>query len=112
MKPGEYTSEDGDHHAFVVGEDGWVHWGNNNVCDAADARKAGEALIALADELETEYVSLPPTAFNYRRIVLKAGVPVRAEFRNIADTDWREMTDDFIALLLAAFRAGQERGPR
>ena len=74
-----------------------------------DLRAAGQALIALADELETEYVELGEWA----RLVLRQGSPVAMQVRSAREheDEWFDNPDDNInAEYLAAFKAGQERG--
>jgi hypothetical protein len=119
QRAGEYVGEDGGKCAFQkLGDTGLlVHVDARTLRGLAiatrDARAAGEALIALADEIETEYVEW---SGRYRdggayvgRIVLVRGVPAQVE-RRTHNSLWREVEKEAASDILAAYRAGLERG--
>lgn len=115
LKPGEYVGADGQVRMFEIRCNVAYHFRYDpRLCsegiEVANLRAAAAALVALADELETEVVELGE---NYR-IVTRDGESWLERFGD-ASQAWRKSepgateTDDTI---LAAYRAGQDRGPR
>lgn len=104
LKPGEYLNYYGDLRDFHVKGDVVIAYAEDQVCSVSDARAAGKALIALADELETEYVELAPAW----RIVLLNGEAVQVE--SYGSDGWAEAMGNAGNLALRAYRAGLERG--
>jgi hypothetical protein len=110
LKPGSYIGSDGEQRTFEISGSaiaapcyGGHHW----ICATIDARAAGEALIALADELETEYVELSEDF----RIAIRNGASW-IEYLGASDK-WRKSEPGETVMfdrVLAAFRAGLERG--
>ena len=112
LKPGEYETATGKRAWWkrddLDGEDRYTHVNEDHASQAyirkADLRAAAQALIALADELETEWVKWECEGTKFRMRVV-AGEASRAE--------WRDVTGYWLPAnpaLVAAFEAGQEWG--
>ena len=114
LKPGEYETATGKRAWWkrddLDGEDRYTHVNEDHASQAyirkADLRAAAQALIALADELETEYVMWLVDDESVR-IVLRNGEPVDAQVM-MPDGQWVRHTCQ--GDMEAAFKAGQERG--
>jgi hypothetical protein len=105
MKPGQYRGADGDVKKWQKDERSDVLWhlGQDTMAvmlRVADARAAAAALVALADELETEYVELPSGA----RLTL-----LRGEVESIEFLDPQSAPVPGEIYIAEAFTAGCER---
>lgn len=113
LKPGEYIGADGEWRRFycagsTIAVDPSGSWGASGAVHLfvkEDLRAAAAALIALADETETEYVELAD------RVRLKVqrdtGEALAVEY-NSHIRGWEPSITEHI--YLAVYRAGQERG--
>jgi hypothetical protein len=109
-KPGEYMGADGDTRHWEQGQMGaWrlIRKGSSAGIFTADLRAAAASLIALADDLETEYVSLGEDWGRYRLVI--RGDDVGLEERKCAGSnEW--LTIPVPGICIPAFRAGLKRG--
>jgi hypothetical protein len=123
LKPGEYIVSDGhkrrffaEGHYLALDDDNGGRTVSHGSFLVSDIRAAATALIALADELETEYVLLNEQTPDHSglRIVSRGGVEMWVEEQTARSDSWVRpdtprgayMSD----AILAAYRAGQGRG--
>jgi len=111
LKPGEYIGKNGVIYRWELSNGHYRHMPAHD-CEPhmlrpENLRAAGEALTALADEMETERVEVTSTF----RIVVRAGDKPYVETKGMmAASLWTRDNSLGADAILAAYRAGRERG--